>query len=524
MKRTDKAGLSAYSNDLLASVVVFLVALPLCMGVAIASGAPPAVGLITGIVGGLIVGILQGAPLQVSGPAAGLTVIVYELIQRHGLPALAITVLAAGMIQAVAAMLRGGRWFRAVPPTVIHGMLAGIGLLIFASQMHVMVDDKPKGSGLQNLMTVPLAIWKGIIPNEDTPHQEAAAIGLITIITVLLWTKFAGRLRIVPGPLVGVLVATVVSNLFHFPIAYVSVPSNLVASMTFPTMSTLHLLAEPATWGAAFGLAVVASAETLLCAGAVDRMHTGPRTNYNRELFAQGVGNMICGVLGGLPMTGVIVRSSANVQAGARTRVSAFFHGAWILLVVVALPQVLRLVPVSSLAGILVYTGLKLVNVKMFKELYQYGKSEAAIYAVTLVAIVTTDLLKGVLIGFTLAIAKLLYRMSRLEIRIEDHALERRTVVHLRGAATFFRLADIAESLDTIPTDRELHIQFNELAHLDHATLEFLATWEKQHSSKGGSVVIDWDALERHYHAQRVPSKSPIVSLGGLGATSTRSG
>lgn len=165
MEDTSKTGVRAFPQDLLASVVVFLVALPLCMGVAIASGAPPAAGLITGIIGGIVVGVLQGAPLQVSGPAAGLAVIVWELIQRHGFPTLGVIVLAAGVIQAVAAVLGGGRWFRAVPPSVIYGMLAGIGVLIFASQFHVMVDDRPKGSGLMNLISVPLAVWKGVMPD-----------------------------------------------------------------------------------------------------------------------------------------------------------------------------------------------------------------------------------------------------------------------------------------------------------------------------------------------------------------------
>src|SRR5688572_21275452 len=166
MDKTAPTGLRAVSRDLLASVVVFLVALPLCMGIAIASGAPPAAGLITGIIGGLVVGVIQGAPLQVSGPAAGLTVIVWQLIQHHGLPALGVMVLLAGAMQAAAALLKGGRWFRAVPPSVIHGMLAGIGVLIFASQLHVMVDDKPKSSGWMNLITIPLAVWKALFPPE----------------------------------------------------------------------------------------------------------------------------------------------------------------------------------------------------------------------------------------------------------------------------------------------------------------------------------------------------------------------
>ena len=510
MEDTSKTGVRAFSQDLLASVVVFLVALPLCMGVAIASGAPPAAGLITGIIGGLVVGVLQGAPLQVSGPAAGLAVIVWELIQRHGFPVLGVIVLAAGVIQAVAAVLGGGRWFRAVPPSVIYGMLAGIGVLIFASQFHVMVDDSPKGSGLMNLISVPLAVWKGVMPDGGLPHQEAALTGLTTIVILVLWTQVPTRWRVVPGPLVGVVVATAVAYLFRFPIAYVSVPSRLVSSVALPTSDTLKVLLDPSIWGAALALAFVASAETLLCATAVDRMHSGPRTNYNRELFAQGIGNSLCGLVGALPMTGVIVRSSANVQAGARSRLSAILHGGWILALVVVLPEVLRLVPVASLAAILVYTGYKLVNPAMVKQLHKYGWSEVAIYGVTVVAIVSTDLLKGVLIGFGLAVGKLLYRMSRLEIALEDDAVGRRSVLHLRGSATFFRLADIGDALDRVGPNRELHIRFDDLDYLDHATLELLATWEKQHRTKGGSVIVDWDALEQRYRAPMQPARQPL--------------
>lgn len=489
--------------DILASVVVFLVALPLCMGIAIASGVPAAAGLITGVVGGLVVAIFQGSPLQVSGPAAGLAVIVWQLVETHGLPALGVIVLGAGVVQIVAALLKGGRWFRAVPPSVIYGMLAGIGVLIFASQFHVMVDDRPKGSGIANLVTVPLALWKAVASSSSLPHREAALTGVVTILVVLAWTRVPGRLRVIPSPLMGVVVATALANLLSFPIAYVTVPESLFSAVSLPNAETLRLLLSPSLWGAVLAMAAIASAETLLCASAVDRMHWGPRTQYNRELLAQGIGNSLCGLFGALPMTGVIVRSTANVQAGARTRLSAFLHGAWILILVVALPQVLRLIPVASLAAILVYTGYKLVNPATVRSLARYGRSEVAIYCITVIAIVATDLLKGVLVGFALAIAKLLYRMSNLDISVEDLPDGRRTIVHLRGSATFFRLADIAETLERIPPQREVHIRFEDLDHLDHATLELLTTWGKQHSSSGGSVIVDWDELEERYHANR---------------------
>lgn len=508
-------------SDFLASIVVFLVALPLCMGVAIASGLPPAAGLITGIIGGLVVGFLQGSPLQVSGPAAGLSVIVWELVQKHGVVTLGVVVLLAGLIQIVAGVLKGGRWFRAVPPSVIHGMLGGIGVLIFSSQFHVMIDDKPRGTGLENLISIPEAIAKAVVPNSNHGHGEAAFIGALTIVVVLLWQRFAPRrLKAVPSALVGVLVAAVLTKVLDLPIGHVQVPDSLVGAARLPDSSIFKLFLQPSIWAAAAGVAVVASAETLLCSTAVDRMHQGPRTNYNRELIAQGVGNALCGALGALPMTGVIVRSTANVEAGAKTRRAAILHGAWILLLVVVFPGVLRLIPVSSLAAILVYTGYKLLNPARIKELRRYGRAELATFALTLVAIVVTDLLKGVLLGLAVAVIRLLLRLSKLEVEVENEPGGQRTIVHLRGAATFLRMSDLSDILEAIPADREVHVRFDHLDTLDHSVLEMLHSWAGQHRARGGAVVIDWPALDERYRASQAEqlslqklSENPVDSV-----------
>ncbi|MFO0593928.1 MAG: SulP family inorganic anion transporter [Myxococcaceae bacterium] len=499
-----------WARDALASVVVFLVALPLCMGVAIASGAPPAAGLITGIIGGLVVGALQGSPLQVSGPAAGLAVLVWQLNQSHDAATVGVIIVAAGLIQVIASVLRGGRWFRTVPPSVINGMLSGIGVLIFASQFHVMVDDVPRAKPLLSLATIPLAIWKGITPDASLPHEEAALTGALTIVVMVLWGRAPEKLRVLPAPLAGVVVGSLLANLLSFPIAFVNVPADLLATIPHPSMATFSVLLEPAIWGAAAVLAAVASAETLLCATAVDRLHTGPRTNYDRELAAQGLGNVLCGLAGGLPMTGVIVRSSANVAAGAKTRLSAILHGAWILVLVVAFPQLLRLVPVASLAAVLVFTGYKLINPMGIKQLLKYGRVEVAIYAATVIGIVSTDLLKGVLLGLGLSVINLVVRMSRLSIRVEDEGAAGQVVVHLEGSATFIRLADIADALDGVPRGREVHVRFDRLSHLDHATLELLTSWGKQYETTGGSVQLDWEALEKRYATHGAPAAKKV--------------
>ncbi len=450
-------------KDFLASIVVFLVALPLCMGIAIASGAPPAAGLITGIVGGLVVGSLAGCPLQVSGPAAGLTVIVWEIVQEHGLGMLGVIVLLAGLIQLAAGVLKLGQWFRAVSPAVINGMLSGIGVLIFSSQFHVMLDHKPKGNGITNLLSIPQAVWDCLQQIGVGSAHVAGCVGLLTITILVIWASIAPKkLKLIPAALVAVVFATLVTFLFHLDIKTISLPDSLLTVVQLPKPELLGRAFEWKILLEAIGLALIASAETLLTASAVDRMHLGQRTKYDRELAAQGIGNIICGALGALPLTGVIVRSGANVQAGARTRGSAILHGVWLLLFVVLLPFVLRLIPTACLAALLVYTGYKLTNFTVVKTLRPYGRTEVAIYAITVGTIVATDLLTGVVLGMALTTAKLIYRICHLDIRIETPEASR-TVFHINGAATFLSLPKLAAALENVPGDKELHIHFEEL-------------------------------------------------------------
>jgi MFS superfamily sulfate permease-like transporter len=496
-----------WKDDFLASLVVFLVALPLCMGIAIASGAPPekaaAVGIITGIVGGLVVGFFAGCSLQVSGPAAGLAVIVGQLVAEHGFATLGVIVMIGGAFQLAAGLFRLGQWFRAVSPAVIQGMLAGIGILIFAAQFHVMVDDAPPGSGakfggLINLYTIPEAVWKGLT---ESVHRAAAGVGVLTILTVVGWASFAPKkLKFVPAPLVGVVLATVAAATLSLDIKYISVPDNLTEAINLPVAGDWRLLFDWTILGAGLTLAFVASAESLLTAAAADAMQQhAPRTKYDRELAAQGIGNLICGSLGALPMTGVIVRTATNIQAGAKTRASTMMHGLWLLMFAALLPQVLRLIPISSLAAILVYTGWKLMNPKAVRKLAEFGKGEVAIYAATLVTVVGVDLLTGILVGIALATAKLVYTFSHLAIRFEDDHERGRTILHLEGAATFLRLPKLAATIEAVSSDSELHVHLENLTYIDHACLDLLMNWEKEHTAMGGSLVIDWDTLTARF-------------------------
>jgi MFS superfamily sulfate permease-like transporter len=270
--------------------------------------------------------------------------------------------------------------------------------------------------------------------------------------------------------------------------------------------------------GAAFAVAMIASAETLLSASAVDRLHNGPRTQYNRELFAQGVGNTICGLVGALPMTGVIVRSSANVEAGAKTRRSAVLHGVWILAFVALLPFVLNLIPTASLAAILVYTGFKLVTPKAVRQLAGYGKSEVAIYAATVIAIVTTNLLEGVLIGLGLSLLKLVWNFSHLEVRLRREDEQSLSTLALSGSATFIRLPKLAAALEAVPNNETLHVEIGNLHHIDHACLDLLANNRKQRADAGGQLVIEWEHLHSKYHGQFGGTTATVPEAKPLGA------
>ncbi|HEY7534218.1 MAG TPA: SulP family inorganic anion transporter, partial [Nitrospiraceae bacterium] len=489
---------SVLKHDFVSSIVVFLVALPLCIGITVASGAPPGSGIVTGIIAGVVVGLLSGCPLQVSGPAAGLTIIVWELIQQYGFEGYGVVILAAGAIQILAAGLQIGHWFRAVSPAVVHGMLAGIGALIFASQFHVMIDDTPKGSGLSNVLTLPSAVMKGLFPDGDasTNHQEAAWIGTLTIGMMVIWTlAVPKRFRVVPAVLVGVVIATATSTAFQLPISRITVHDNLLSVIHLPTLATLGHLFDTEVLAEALGLAFIASVETLLSATAVDQLHTGPRTRYNRELFAQGVGNMLCGGAGVLPLTGVIVRSSANVAAGARTRFSTVLHGIWILLFVAFLPFILRLIPTASLGAVLVYTGYKLMDFHVLKDLRAHGRSEVLIYFATMGTIVCANLLTGVLLGVTLAIAKLLYTTQNLESYFAHDPDSGKLTLHLQGIATFVSLPKLATTLEQVPPFSALQISFDSLRHIDHACINMLENWQRQHESTGGKVEVNWGKL-----------------------------
>ncbi|MCX9192462.1 sulfate transporter [Carbonactinospora thermoautotrophica] len=461
-------------RDIGASLVVFLVALPLCIGIALASGVPAELGVITGIVGGLLVGALPGSSFQVSGPAAGLTVLVYEAVTEHGAETLGVIVLTAGVLQILLGAARLGRWFQAISLAVVQGMLAGIGLLLIAGQAYALADRKPAGTATENLLGLP-----GLVADvaRSGAGLTAAGLGVLTIALIVLWAKAPRPLRTLPGPLVAVVAVSVLAVVAGADAQRLEV-GTLTAAIRPPEPDELGRLLDPAVFGTVLAFALIASAESLFSAAAVDRMHSGPRTRYNAELVAQGVGNSVCGLLGALPMTAVIVRSAANVHAGARTKLSRVLHGGWLLAFALFLPGVLELIPVAVLAGVLIHSGWKLLSPQQVAWLWRQDRGEALVMAVTTAAIVATNLLEGVLIGMVAAVVKCAWDVSHL--KVSEERRDDRIELRLAGNATFLRLPRIVEILDALPATQRVELDLSGLRHLDHACLSAVESWAEQ--------------------------------------------
>ncbi|UUU24127.1 SulP family inorganic anion transporter [Streptomyces sp. DSM 40750] len=487
-----------------ASVVVFLVALPLCVGVAVASGVPAELGLVTGIVGGLVVGVLPGSSLQVSGPAAGLTVLVYEAVREYGVQALGVLVVGAGVVQLGLGALRLGRWFRAVSVAVVQGMLAGIGLVLVAGQVYALGDvAAPGGGGIGKLVGL------GALPGAVDP--VALAVGGATVVVLVVWPRWRWGVRFVPAPLVAVGGAALVTWVFDLGVRRVEV-RGLLEAVRVPSVDDLGLLAEVGVVGTVLAFALIASAESLFSAAAVDQLHDGPRTDYDRELVAQGVGNVVCGALGALPMTAVIVRSAANVRAGARTKASRVLHGMWLLVFAALLPGVLGVIPVAALAGLLVHAGCKLVPVQELGALWRgRDRGEMVVLGATALAIVAWNLFEGVLVGLALAVAKTAWDISHVHVETEDRG-DAGVVVRVVGNATFLRLPTLLDALEGVPRERGVRLELSGLRHVDHACAAAMeawaAAWLVDQEGKGkGEEGDSGSGVERGTGAGRCPGE-----------------
>ena len=466
--------------DLPASLVVFLVALPLSLGIAIASDAPPLAGLIAAIVGGIVAGALGGSPLQVSGPAAGLTVIVAGLIAEFGWAVTCAITVCAGLLQIVFGLSRLGRAALAISPMVVHAMLAGIGITIALQQIHVLLGGESHSSAWHNLVELPVHMGE-----VDGP---GIVIGLLVIGILVAWRRVPEPVRKIPGPLVAIVFASIAAMVFAPGVARIELNGSLLDALQLPGLPDGH-------WGAFFlgGLtvALIASVESLLTAVAVDRMQTGSRSNLDRELVGQGAANMVSGAIGGLPITGVIVRSSANVAAGARTRASSMLHGLWVLAFALPFAGLATQIPMPALAGLLIVIGIQLVKVSHIQTARRTG--DIGVYVITILGVVFLNLLNGVLLGLAASILMTLWRVAHSKVTAEPVG-EGQWRVTIDGACTFLALPGLHKALDAVPPGSRVTMQMS-TTFMDHAAREFIEAWRRQHEAGGGKVTVEFDHL-----------------------------
>ena len=489
-------------KDFLASIIVFLIALPLAIGISIACGLPIYSGIVAGIIGGIVVGLFSGNSLQVSGPAAGLILIIVEIIHSMGVEKLFLIIFLVGILQIVFGLLSFGKWFRAISPAIIQGMLAGIGISIFLSQFHIMLDSKPQNNFVENIQDLFSVIYNSVLPLDGSPHHLACMIGLLTIAIILIWDLLPfKRLKVIPSALIAIIISSIVANIFHLDINYIQVDSNFWSNINFIKPSEFtHILHFKVILNALI-ITFIASAETLLTSAAIDKMSEKSKTNYDKEIIAQGIGNSLSGILGGLPITGVIVRSAANINADAQTRMSAVLHGIWLLLFVSAFPMILNYIPICALAAILVYTGYKLVDVDAAKYIFTLSKGEFVIYLITLISILFTNLFEGILIGFGCAIIKSAYKVLKVDIDTENIEDENRIIAKIHGNITFLQLPTLIDALEHLPKDKNLTLCAERLHFIDHACVDYIKSWEKERREimQGYDIQVAWEEMSKTY-------------------------
>lgn len=479
--------------DLPASVVVFLVALPLCLGIALASGAPLFAGLISGIVGGILVGTLSGSQVGVSGPAAGLAAIVLAAIVSLGsYQDFLLAVVIAGVIQFVFGILKAGIIAYYFPSSVIKGMLTGIGIIIILKQIpHLFgYDGDPEGD-LAFFQVDGGNTFSGIIGAFSNISLGATVIGLISLALLIFWdvvlTKRSKVFQLIQGPLVAVVVGIVFylttkgnQSLAILPQQLVTVPtpsnfSEFVGQFSTPNFAAIS---NPQVWIVAFTVALVASLETLLCVEATDKLDPQKRvTPTNRELMAQGSGNIVAGMIGGLPMTQVIIRSSANIQSGGRTKLSAIMHGMFLLILVMSIPGLLNMIPLAVLAAILLQVGYKLAKPALFMTMYELGWKQFLPFTVTVLGIVFTDLLVGIGMGLAVGVVVILiksYQNSHFLHMEEGADGVNRFKMTLAEEVTFFNKGAILRELDGLPESSFLEFDVSKTRYLDNDIIEIL--------------------------------------------------
>jgi MFS superfamily sulfate permease-like transporter len=512
-----------WRSDLISGFLVFLIALPLCLGIAMASGFPPMAGIISAVIGGVVVSCLGGSHVTINGPAAGLIVVILSAVQSLGQgDAMAgyrytlAAILIAGLLQILMGLFRAGKLNAYFPASVVHGMLAAIGIIIMAKQIHVMLGVKPES---QEIIGTILEIPRSFA--ELNP--EIAVIGFAGLAILAVWSLLRNRyLKMLPAPLIVVAVGMALERYFDLdhehvymflpdspvlphheytvgPKFLVSIPENVAAGFYFPDFGRI---AAPEFWGAVISICLVGSLESLLSAAAVDRLDPCRRhSDLNRDLAAVGVGNLLASAVGGLPMIAEIVRSSANVNNGARTGWANFFHGLFLGLFVMFFPKFIHEIPLASLASLLVYTGFRLASPREFAKTMDIGREQLALFVITIIGVLATDLLVGVFIGI---ITKLLIHILRgvdirnllkISFRIEQ-ARPDICRVGISGSAIFSNFIGLKSEVSKLPDGGTVIFDLSGAYLIDHTVMEFIDRFRHDYIERGGRCEIH--GLENH--------------------------
>lgn len=500
---------------MLSGMVVFLVALPLCLGIAVASGAPPFAGIITGVIGGIVVGFLSSSNVSVSGPAAGLIAIILVAITDLGYETFLVAVVIAGLIQLTLGFAKAGSISSYFPTSVIEGMLAAIGIIIIKKEIpHAIGYDKAHEGDFFALENgAEAGFFSEIISAINYAHLGAIIVTVVSLAILISFNKisFLKKIKAVPGALIVVVVGIIINELFKSTGSklaisqehLVTLPSATSISEFFGQFTTPGFagFTNPDVWIVGVTIAIVASIETLLCLEAGDKMDPLKRfSSANTELKAQGVGNMLAGLIGGLPMTSVIVRTSANINAGARTKLSAITHGVFLLLAVIAIPTLLNKIPMACLAAILIMIGLKLASPKVFRHMWHTGKHQFIPFLVTVIAVVLTDLLKGVGIGLAVSIFFILRGNMKLAyfFKKEKHQEGETIYINLAQEVSFLNKAAIKQTLAHLPPNSKVIIDAANTVYIDYDVLEMIRDF-LNFSSKDKHIKVALRNFKKEY-------------------------
>lgn len=524
-----------WKTDLSSGFIVFLVALPLCLGIALASGVPPMAGIIAAIVGGLIVSQISGSYVTINGPAAGLIVVILGAVESLGqgdamlgYRAMLATVVVSGVLLFVFGLLKAGKLGVFFPASAIHGMLAAIGVIIISKQIHVALGVKP-------LAKEPLELLAEIPHSLGLYNPEIAIIGIVSLAILIGLPMIRNKwVKMLPAPMVVVLVGIALGHAFDLehehkylfldqhvydigPRFLVTLPKNVWDGIVFPNWS---LMGSTAFWTAVISITLVQGIESLLSATAVDRLDPHQRkSDLNRDMAAVGAGSAISGLLGGLPMIAEIVRSKANIDNGAKTRWSNFFHGGLMLVFVVAFPHLIHQIPLSALAAILIFTGFRLASPKEFVSTFRIGSEQLAIFCTTLLVTLATDLIIGVASGIALKFVLHILRgasirsLFKAQVEVLDGE-DNVTEVRVKDVAIFSNFIPLKNKLDALPPQRHIVVDLSEVDIVDHTVMEHLHHWGHDYQHAGGQfALIGTDHLKpvsAHPMAARRRARTPL--------------